>query len=43
MMKLATQHGSFLLGAWEELAGQPQGRAIAEIFDGRELIAVRLS
>jgi hypothetical protein len=43
MVKLATQNGSFLLGAWEEPAGQPYGRAIAEVFEGRELIVVTLS
>jgi len=43
MVKLTTQHGPFLLGAWEEPAGQPHGRAIAEVLDGRELIVVRLS
>jgi hypothetical protein len=42
-MKLATQHSSFLLGAWEEPAGQPYRRVIAEVFDGRELIVIRLS
>jgi len=43
MMKLAPQYGSFLLGALEEPAGQPYGRAIAEVFDGGKLIVVRLS
>jgi hypothetical protein len=43
MVKLTLQHGSFLLGAWEESAGQPHRRAIAEVFDGGELIVVRLS
>ena len=43
MVKLAPQHGSLLLGAWEDPAGQPYGRVIAEVFDGRELVVVRLS
>jgi len=43
MVKLAPQHGSFLLRTWEEPAGQPYGRAIAEVFQGRKLIVVRLS
>jgi hypothetical protein len=43
MVKFAPQQGSFLLGAGEESASQPYGRAIAEVFDGRELIVVTLS
>jgi hypothetical protein len=43
MVKLTPQYGSFLLRTWEEPAGQPYGRVIAEVFDGRELIIVRLS
>src|ERR1035441_2526972 len=43
MMKLTPQYGSFLLGAWEEPAGQPHGRAIAEVFNGGGLIVVGLS
>jgi hypothetical protein len=43
MVKLATQHGSFLRGAWGEPAGQPHGRTIAEVFDGGELLVVGLS
>jgi hypothetical protein len=43
MMKLAPQHGSFLLRAWEEPAGQPYGRMIAYVFYGRELIVIGFS
>jgi hypothetical protein len=43
VMKLASDHGPFLIGAWEELAGQPHGRATAEVFNGRELVVIRLS
>src|SRR5271157_5645435 len=42
MMKLAPQNGSFLLRTREEPAGQPHGRAIAYVFDGRELIEVEV-
>jgi len=43
MVKLAPQHGSLLLRAWEEPAGQPHGRVIAEVFQGRELVVIGFS